>query len=94
MPETESTNVNTTPLAIKRERMKTDSIVLRSAKADVPPARLDLKTRITLMASIIYGASDQTVEEAVETAVEIENVAEQRIRRLKTENPISLKRAE
>lgn len=53
--------------------------------------RLDLKNRICFMAAIIFGTSDQekmNVQKAVEIAVGIEDTAEARIRKLRTDRPI------
>lgn len=58
---------------------------------EVTPSRLDLKTRLCLMAAFIYGASDQesfTVNKALQKAVEIENAADAMVRKMKRENPI------
>lgn len=58
---------------------------------DVIPARLDLKTRICLMAAIILGTSDHermNTKLAVEAAVEIENATDARVRKMKQDNPI------
>lgn len=59
-------------------------------KRDFVPTRIDLKTRICVMASVIFGTlGDLTPKEAVEKAVEIENIAEVRVKKLKDENPIN-----
>lgn len=57
---------------------------------EVLPSRLDLKSRLCLMAAFIYGAADppHTVEQAIEKAVEIENAADARVRKMKRENPV------
>ncbi len=62
---------------------------------EVVPSRLDLKTRICLMAAIIYGTADPgTLEakEAVDKAAEIENAADRKVRQMKQENPVEKKR--
>lgn len=59
-------------------------------------SRLDLKTRICFMAAFIYGTGDldtMTVEKAVEKAVEIENLSDARVVRMKSENPVARKKS-
>lgn len=61
---------------------------------DVLPSRLDLKSRLCLMAAFIYGAADpdvMSVDLAISKAVEIENAADARVRKMKRENPIPRK---
>lgn len=61
---------------------------------DVVPFRVDLKSRICLMAAFIYGAADpqaMTVNQAIDKAVEIENAADAKVRKMKRENPIPRK---
>lgn len=63
----------------------------QEVEIDIVPTRLDMKTRVCLMASIIYGTaepSDMTVEKACSAAVEIENLANQKVIEMKKQNPI------
>ena len=64
-------------------------------KLDIPPLRLDLKTRISLMASIIFGTREWPnsspggeVDLAVNAAIRIEDAVEKAVQKKKNDNPI------
>jgi hypothetical protein len=57
----------------------------------VHPSRLDLKTRICLIAAILHSTADHentTVQKSIEIAIEIENAADSAVKQMKRENPI------
>jgi len=65
---------------------------------EITPTRLDLKTRIGIMAAIIYSTADLTtmtaetaVKEAIEAAVKLENAADAMTKKVKRDNPIPRK---
>lgn len=53
------------------------------------PTRLDMKTKMTLAACLIFGMSFDCkgMEDAVDIAFEIDELVSQRVRKLKRENP-------
>jgi hypothetical protein len=58
-------------------------------KEKVQTTRLDLKTRICFMSSIIYGSIDGIkINEAIEEAVRIENASDARVKKMKRDNPV------
>ena len=64
---------------------------IESQIKDVLPYRPDLKTRLSIMAAIIYGTGDpdrMTATKAIDVAVEIENQADSKVRELKRTNYI------
>ena len=63
--------------------------VTRREPVDIIPTRLDLKTRICLMAATIIATDEnQDATKAVEAALAIEDIAEQKIKELKSRRPI------
>lgn len=63
--------------------------VVKVKEEKVQTNRLDLKTRICFMSSIIFASIDGiTTDEAVEEAVAIENASDARVKRMKKENPV------
>jgi len=74
--------------------MEEEKGVKESFEDSVRTTRLDLKTRICLMAAIIFGTADQNVmdiKEAIEAAVGIENLTNARVKSMKKYNPIPRK---
>lgn len=86
---------NVSDLTAKKLKRETTSTETKSnwkgssKDIQIHPTRLDLPTRLGLMATVIYSTDDKpSVAKSIETAIAIENAADAAAKKMKLENPV------